>query len=155
MTKHNEAKPNLSSTTFFFGCAVILILVSLMLTVGQTFERTTVRFGTCEMQTQVARTNQEKAKGLSGQLNLDDNEAMAFPFEDEQPGFWMKDMLFSIDIVWVDNGRVVQVNDRLPLDDGATVYHPDQPIDWVVEVAAGRAEACGVYIDTPIQGLRS
>lgn len=148
-------KPNLSSTAFFFGAAIIMLLVAIILVIGNTFDRSEVAFGTCKLTAEVARTSEEKARGLSGRPAIGQNEAMIFPFNNEQPSFWMKDMLFPIDIVWVNNNQVVKIDANLPLDNGATSYSPGQPIDWVVEVAAGRSAACGVTPGTTITGLRT
>lgn len=147
--------PSITSTTFFFGCAVILLLVSLVLTVGQTFNRPSIQFGSCTLKAHIALTDQEKAKGLSGQPPLGQNEAMIFPFSDDVPGFWMKDMLFPIDIVWVNNHQVIDINAQVPPDNGTTTYLPSKPIDWVIETAAGRAAECGVQSGSTIKGLRT
>lgn len=54
-------------------------------------------------------TESEKQHGLSGKASYPENMAMVFKFAD--PGercFWMKDMKFNIDIIWLDaEGKIV------------------------------------------------
>lgn len=58
--------------------------------------------------TTIARTSEERAKGLSGRDILCEDCAMLFVFEKPgRYGFWMKGMRFPLDILWIRNGRVV------------------------------------------------
>ena len=58
----------------------------------------------------------------------------------------MKDMVIPIDIIWIDDNTVVEINsDIQPPDPGTEdndliMYIPDQPIDYVLEVNAGFSE---------------
>lgn len=152
---NSSEKSHLTSTTFFFSGAAILILLAIMTSAVQGLSKPTLAFGNCTMVAEVARTSSEQATGLSGRSFISSSQAMIFPRPHDEPYFWMKGMLTSIDIVWVSGDRVVKVDSRLPLDDGLTRYGPTEPIDWVVEVAAGRAATCGVMVGSEINGLRS
>lgn len=153
--KPTDDQPNLSSTALFVGLSIILILVAFIFTIGGAVKTTTISFGDCQLKTEVALTSQQQAKGLSGRTEIDKDKAMIFPFNHDQPAFWMKDMLFPIDIVWVASNKVVKIDAEVPADDGATNYLAEVPIDWVIEVANGRAQACGVETGTDIKGLRT
>src|SRR4051812_21812815 len=56
----------------------------------------------------LAKSEKEKVKGLSGRKSIKDNEGMLFVFDkkDKYP-FWMKGMQFPIDIIYIDDNRVV------------------------------------------------
>ena len=60
---------------------------------------------------EVADTLNEREKGLSGKQSLEINKGMLFIFEKETlSGFWMKDMNFPIDIIWIDkNMRIIGI----------------------------------------------
>lgn len=149
-------KSNITSTVFFFGVSIILIVVASVVIIGKGLtDPKPMKFGSCTMRVEIAQTSEQKAQGLSGRTEIPKDFAMLFPFEQEQPFFWMKDMLTSIDIVWVANGEVIKIEAKVPVDDGAANYVPPKPIDWVVEVAAGQAEACGVNEGTRLDSLRS
>ena len=71
---------------------------------------------------------------------------MLYPYEKRaRPSFWMPDMHFPIDIVWIRGGRIVDLHRdvshevRPPLP----TYRPKVPIDWVLEVPAGTALRLG------------
>ena len=52
------------------------------------------------------------AAGLSGYAGLPEDAGMLFVFpEPIQPTFWMKGMLFAIDIIWIRDGTVVQIHE--------------------------------------------
>jgi uncharacterized membrane protein (UPF0127 family) len=154
MTQIHSPKPRLSNATFFLGACLVLVLSAVTMVIGDAFKKAELTFGGCTMRTEIARTPEAQAKGLSDRGVIDNDFAMIFPFNREKPFFWMKGMLVPIDIVWVKDNKVVKVDANLPLDDGATNYQAPEPIDWVVEVAAGRASACDVTADTKLSGLR-
>lgn len=65
---------------------------------------------------EIASTTTEKALGLSGRDGLGENDGMLFLFD--RPGvqnFWMKDMKFPLDMIWISGGQVVGfVQDAVP-----------------------------------------
>ena len=87
----------------------------------------------------IAATEHERARGLSFRDSIPEYTGLLFRFE--QPGmhsFWMKDMRFPIDIIFIRNNRVDSVaKNRLPGD--LTPVFPLSEIDWVLEVNAGEA----------------
>ena len=68
-----------------------------------------------ELTADLALTNEQKEKGLSVKDELKENEAMLFIFEESaKHSFWMKDMKFPIDIIWLDSdGEVVHIEQNL------------------------------------------
>lgn len=88
---------------------------------------------------------EDMARGLSGRESLDRNKAMVFKYPKvEQRCFWMKDMKFAIDIVWLDAGRKVTAIERnvQPSSYPESFCHDGQTI---VEFAAGTAERLPLY----------
>ena len=84
-----------------------------------------------------------RARGLSGRDKLGENEGMLFVFDfPGMYGFWMKDMKFPIDIVWISKNEIVGVTDNLQPDDSSDrmVYYPPMGVDMVLEINAGAAE---------------
>lgn len=61
--------------------------------------------------TETVQDNESRKRGLSGRDALASDSAMVFIFDrSEEQCFWMKDMKFSIDIVWLDaSNRVVSI----------------------------------------------
>lgn len=90
----------------------------------------------------VADTDLKRARGLSGRSGLAENEGMLFIFEHQRrPSFWMKDMHFPIDIIWIDeNLTVVDITHSLSPDTFPRTYSPELPVKYVLEVNAGFAQ---------------
>jgi uncharacterized membrane protein (UPF0127 family) len=91
----------------------------------------------------LAITDAQRQQGLSGTQSLKEGEGMLFVFSDDGPHhFWMKDMNYSIDIIWIDSdGRIVHIEPSLSPDTYPTSYGPDTPSRYVLEVNAGFAQA--------------
>lgn len=93
------------------------------------------------MRVEIADTPDERAQGLSGTTELADDEGMLFVFDTEGTyGFWMHDMLISIDIIWVaSDGSVVHIEHSLSPDTYPQTFTPPLPARYVLEVPAGFA----------------
>lgn len=94
-------------------------------------------------QVQVARTEEEQAQGLSGIADISANEGMLFILDaPKKASFWMKDMLFAIDLYWIRNGQVVGVEKNMqPPPPGTAyselkIYNSPTEVDAVLEVKA-------------------
>ncbi len=101
---------------------------------------------------EIADTDFARAKGLSERESLEENEGMLFLFSEKgRYGFWMKDVRFPIDIVWLDGDGVVWIEKNVPPEIGIpdhrlSVYAPDNDADKVLEIRAGKADETGLKI---------
>lgn len=96
----------------------------------------------------IVDTPTSRTKGLSGREKLRENEGMLFIFEKVgTPGFWMKDMNFSIDIIWMNETfEIVDIDERVEPSTYPAVFKPQSPILYVLETSAGFVKAAGVKI---------
>ena len=105
--------------------------------------------GSKTIQVEVVSTAEDQAKGLSGRKSLDENSGMLFDFGDYQARtFWMRDMNFPLDIIWISGGKIVGV-DKNALPEGEAPqkkYHSPGPVDRVLEMNAGWFERNGVMV---------
>ena len=97
---------------------------------------------------EIADTDEKKILGLGNRDFLEENSGMLFSYpEKSTPGFWMKDMRFPIDIVWIDLEMKVSgiVKDFQPCepDEFCPVVYPDEEIIYVLEINSGLSEAYG------------
>ena len=74
---------------------------------------------------------------------------MYFVLTNDAPRIWMKGMRFPLDLVWIDDDRVVDVTADVPDQPGTPdaqlpIYSPSQPANRVLEVNAGWAKRNGV-----------
>lgn len=84
----------------------------------------------------------EMARGLSGRTNLASNSGMLFVYEKNNiPMFWMKDMNFAIDIIWLDENKVVVgIEKNISPRTYPQTFSPKQEIKYVLEVNANFAD---------------
>ncbi len=63
----------------------------------------------------LAKTPEQQAKGLSIKNTLNENEGMLFIFDTpKEYSFWMKDMKFPIDIIWISSdNKIVHIEKNL------------------------------------------
>ncbi len=89
----------------------------------------------------IADTDEARQQGLSNRKKLDPGTGLLFSFPQAgQYSFWMKDMNFPLDIVFIrQNDEVDSVaRGRSPGD--LTLISPKEPIIHVFEVNAGEGE---------------
>lgn len=113
----------------------------------------TVHASRADLSTLVADTDALREQGLSGREPLGKNQTMLFIFDnDSRSGFWMKDMKFSIDIVWLDvSKKVVTIKDNASPESYPEVFYPTSPARYVLELDAGRASELGIAPGTTLQ----
>ena len=103
-----------------------------------------VRIGGQTVIVDVAKTEKDRARGLSGRTKIGINEGMLFLFPNEgRYPFWMKDMRVPIDILWIREGRIVGVEEMVYPEQNIspemlTLYTSPLPVDKVLELAGGR-----------------
>ena len=102
---------------------------------------------------EVADTKSSRELGLSGRPNMNDNEGMLFVFDRPgRYGFWMKDMLFALDVIWINqNGIVVEIERDTSSDTYPKVYMNASPASYVLEVKGGTAEKQGLFIGSKVK----
>jgi uncharacterized protein len=86
-----------------------------------------------------ASTPLELERGLSGRKNLENNKGLLFIFENsDKHSFWMKDMLFPIDIIWInENMQVTYIKENARPELFPEIYKPNENAKYVLEVMAG------------------
>lgn len=94
---------------------------------------------------EVARTNQEQARGLMFRPRLGPKEGMIFPFDPPRPAsFWMKNTMISLDLLFIrSDGTIARIAPN------AVPYSLEQieegePVAAVLEIAGGQAAKLGI-----------
>lgn len=93
---------------------------------------------------QVAKTEKQREKGLSGRKKLDPNKGMIFVFDGSgKYVFWMKDTLIPLDIIWLDeNFKVVDLREQIqPCNNNdCSTFTPIHEAKYVMELNACQAK---------------
>lgn len=107
----------------------------------------TIKIADEELQVYVANSKESRQKGLSGRDSLGEKQGMLFVFNelDTKPAFWMKEMNFSIDIIWINDNQISQIDENVPpqpdvAEKDLTLYPAEDPVDYVLETTAGFVE---------------
>lgn len=123
---------------------IALLVVVLAIVFYQNFTTPTVKINGHEFQLVIAKTEQEKQIGLSKNSTLEQNKAMLFIFDkDGFYSFWMKDMKFPIDIIFIKGNKIVTIykNTPKPIDSqNLQIYSPTETSNRVIEINAGLSE---------------
>lgn len=100
---------------------------------------------------ELAKTEAERERGLSYRPSLPQDQGMLFLFE--SPGkysFWMKDMHFALDMIYIKGDTVMQIFENVPPPDSSKqilpIYTPQSNVDKVLEINAGLSQKYGIKI---------
>jgi uncharacterized protein len=87
----------------------------------------------------VSENEKERNMGLSYRDSINRDEGMLFLFQEEiVPLFWMKNMNFPIDIIWINSQKeVVEITEKIHPETYPQTFSPSIPIKYVIEVNAG------------------
>lgn len=91
---------------------------------------------------QVADTGPKRELGLGQRSNLGPREGMLFAYNAPADDycFWMKDMRFSLDMIWLDsNKRIVHIEPSVSPGTYPHSFCPGASSQYVIELNAGRA----------------
>ena len=132
-----------------------------------------LQIGNVNLMVEIASTKAQMERGLSDRISMDENQGMLFDFsagggsqlKAEQPlagakisgggdaatpAFWMKDMKFNLDFIWIAGGKIVGITPNVAHpnfpSDPLPTYSPPEPVNQVLEVNAGWAERNSVHV---------
>ena len=93
---------------------------------------------------EVADTQRKRSLGLSNRPSLKKGWGMLFVFDKRKTHrFWMKDMQFPLDIIWLDNNRIVHIihnAEPVSSQENLNVMTSPVPVNFVLEIASGRSK---------------
>jgi uncharacterized membrane protein (UPF0127 family) len=124
----------------------------------ENFTLASISFENTNLKLEVADTNELREKGLSDRETLA-HDGMIFIFD--RPSlqtFWMKDMKFNIDIVWVDDsGEVIQINENVSrftynstYPEYSQKFTSELPVKYVIELEAGKSKILNLKVGTQL-----
>lgn len=138
---------------------IILLVIALILfagvyfsliNLGNIFQKGALKTGEVIINNQmikveIAQTVNQQRQGLSNRVSLGENEGMLFKFSDYKiRSFWMKEMNFPLDIVWIKDDKIVGIEANVPYpfekDSQLPLYKSPTVVNYVLEVNAGFCE---------------
>ena len=103
----------------------------------------------------IAITAKEKEIGLGYRESLPSDHGMLFVYDHKEIySYWMRNMKFPIDIVWIDDRTIVDITKNVPVSGKPVselpIYHPIVPADKVLEINAGLSDRYGIFVGDKI-----
>ena len=100
---------------------------------------------------EIADNESEQLKGLGGRGKIPSDRGMLFVFQEEYIlNFWMKDMKFALDMIFLDSQfNIVDIKQNLQPckpDEACPIYFPQKPAQYVLEINAGLAKRNNIKI---------
>ncbi|MFA6228376.1 MAG: DUF192 domain-containing protein [Patescibacteria group bacterium] len=106
-----------------------------------------VYFGEKKIKVELVTTEADKIKGLSDRRSLCADCGMLFVYNAPSArSFWMKDMNFPLDIIWLKDNQVVGASENLPPagERPTELYASPGPVNMVLEANAGFVASHGI-----------
>ncbi|HSW88793.1 MAG TPA: DUF192 domain-containing protein [Candidatus Saccharimonadales bacterium] len=103
----------------------------------------------------VAKTTQEQHQGLSDRDSLPEDTGMLFIFNTpDYYQFWMRHMKFPLDIIYINNNKIVTVLENVKNPaysiENPPILRPNAPADNVLEINAGLSKKYDIKIGDTI-----
>jgi len=96
-----------------------------------------------------AEVPENYSQGLSGRKFLPEQEGMIFIFEEpDYYSFWMKDMNFPLDFIWIKDNKIMEVTEKVrPIDyQPPKTLKPNKKSNIVLEVNSGFIEKNNIEV---------
>ena len=98
----------------------------------------------------LAKTANDQEVGLAKFNKIENNKGMLFIFpKADYYSFWMKNMKFPIDIIFINNTRIVDIFQNVPIqknNNNLPTYTTGEKADKVLEINAGLSNAYKIKI---------
>lgn len=96
-------------------------------------EEQTIKINNKQYQVKIAKTEEQRKKGLQGVEKMKDNEGMLFVFDSPQTvQFWMKDTYIPLDIIFIDEDyTVISIYKGKP---NSTTLAEEDNVNYVLEL---------------------
>lgn len=131
---------------------LIFVVVSLTIISYNSFEQkhNFVCFEKNCFEVELAITQKEQEKGLTGREYLDNDKGMLYFFgKEDLYNFWMKDTLIYLDIIWIDKkGNIVDFMNNAAPCKGPICFDikTDKKAKYVLEVNGGTIYRLGLKV---------
>lgn len=116
-----------------------------------------VDFGQHSVLAEVPVSSAQRIKGLGGRQALQPGRGMLFIFYGKAVSMCMRDMHFSLDFIWLNQGKVSQISPKVPPGGVKVSVRAKGDAQMVLEVPGGWAREHGVHLGqvvciTPLDG---
>ena len=146
----------MSENTKIISLFVILIALMLFAGLGSNFkslfqgEEFYVVIKEQKIYVEIADSPEEKKQGLSGRESLAEDRGMLFIYPElGNYSFWMREMKFNLDFVFINDQKVVDLKENIPFPqegEEPEMIETEMEFDKVLEINQGMIEKIGIKI---------
>lgn len=160
-------KHNLKSFIFFgkHTLVFLLVVVGFVLARNYVFKKNNIEASSIQyikiagqkIKVDLALTPKEQEQGLSGRAGLNENAGMLFVFKNPSRNFfWMKDMNFPIDMVWVSEDlHVIYIEKDAKPESYPEAFGPNKNTKYVLEAVSGFSDKNNLKEEDSVELLPS
>ncbi len=133
--------------------AVVVFAIAILSYRHMTQTGKTLTFGGHTYTLELATTTKQQEHGLSDRRSMPRDHGMLFVYQQEKKEcFWMKDMHFPLDMIWLDaDHKVIYIANNVSPDTYPDTICPGDPAEFVIELNAGQAAEAGILQDSVLQ----
>ena len=140
---------------FFFLAFVAGFLVGIKWQILNQKTEAILRINNQPIKVELAKTDEEITNGLSGREKLEENSGMLFIFNKAgNYPFWMKEMKFSLDAIFVNGQKVVDLVENIPFpknNEQPQAFGVKADFDKVLEVNSGTIKRLNIKIGDKVE----
>lgn len=138
-------KKILIALVFLFIILIGFVIFQIFIKNGSLLKTPTATIKGHKFKLYIAKDSKDYQIGLSKYTKLSQDYGMLFPFEKaDYYSFWMKEMKFPIDIIYIRDNQIVTIIRNAPVpkaqSESIPIYKPAQTADKVLEINAGISE---------------
>lgn len=144
-TKRRNPPQALAALAFATLALLVVVAVGRAIAADMRTLEIVTKTGVQVFSVEVAKTDEERERGLMFRTSLPDGQGMLFDFSPEQSvSMWMKNTLIPLDMIFIRaDGRILRIaeNTKIQSED---IIPSGGPVRAVVEVIAGTARKYGI-----------
>ena len=98
-----------------------------------------------------AQTSREIERGLSNRDTIGSDGMLFILPQEMKPAFWMKDMRFPLDFIWIRNTIIVDLTRNVPIPPPLATHTPNSSVTHVLEVPAGFIDQHKIHLGDSVE----
>jgi len=130
----------------FLCASVLFVILACWFLIWGNNKLKEVKIGKISFKAEEVSSPDEIRKGLGGRNGICEKCAMLFVFpKEERWEFWMEDMRFDLDVIWIKNGKIADIYKNVSRE-SKDIMRPLSACDKALEINSGLAEKYGFKI---------
>jgi uncharacterized membrane protein (UPF0127 family) len=145
--------PKWRAPVLITAMVLLLVVAGIVGAVNPSRQTTILDFRGQQRTLLVAQTSQQLETGLGGRASLPLNEGMLFIFDTPAVQcFWMKDMHFPLDIIWLNASKeVIYIQPDVSPNTYPQSFCPPFPAQYVIELNNGQVRTLGLVVGNRLE----